>query len=69
MVRNIETLETENLRLTQLIKKKHDEITKAEQKIRRNKELITKKTRIETIKNIETLNFIETHQQPNHLTY
>ena len=52
MVRNIETLETENERLAQLIKKKEAEIHKAEQKIQRNRELITKKTRIETIKEI-----------------
>ena len=52
MVRNIENLESENERLEQLIKKKEDEITKAEQRIQRNRELITKKIRVETIKEI-----------------
>ena len=52
MVRNIETLETENTTLEQLIEKKEDEIHKAEQRIQRNRELITKKIRIEKIKEI-----------------
>jgi len=52
MVRTITTLETENERLAALIAKKKQEINKAENKIRTNRELIHKKTRIEKIKEI-----------------
>jgi len=47
MVRSITALETENQRLAALIAKKKQEINKAENKIRRNHELISKKQEIQ----------------------